>query len=192
MVRKDPQGRIHLKIVFYGCSMSGKTTSLRWLHEGVEGLEKGKFTSLADPTGRTLFFDYAPMQATSTVVFDVYTTAGQERHKRQRKVILKGVDGLIFVVDSSASALDDNIESITELRDQLGPRLGKEVPVVVTLNKRDVENAMRRNELVDKLELHGFPVFETVATNGFGVKKAFQSLARTVLLHQIAMKQVAL
>jgi GTPase SAR1 family protein len=75
-MRKDTEGRVRLKIVFYGASMSGKTTQLRSLYDNATGIDKGKFTSLEDPTGRTLFFDFVPMQATGKVVFDVYTTAG--------------------------------------------------------------------------------------------------------------------
>ncbi len=185
MVRKDAEGRMRFKIVFYGPSMCGKTTSLRWLYEKVEGLDKGNFTQLADPTGRTLFFDFAPMQATQNIVFDVYTTAGQERHKAQRKIVLQGVDGVIFVVDSSASQLEEDIESIEELRTHLGEKLGASIPLVVTLNKRDVDDALPRTELLEKLRLTKYPIYETVATTGLGVKKAFQSLAREILLQRV-------
>lgn len=185
MVRKDTEGRMRFKIVFYGPSLGGKTTSLRWLYEKVDGLEKGNFTQLADPTGRTLFFDFAPMQATQTVVFDVYTTAGQERHKTQRKIVLQGVDGVLFVVDSSASQMQENIESVEELRGQLGKSLGTTIPLVITLNKRDVDDASPRTMLLEKLRFAKYPVYETVATTGLGIKKAFQSLAREILLQRV-------
>ncbi|MHA1450962.1 MAG: GTP-binding protein [Candidatus Hodarchaeales archaeon] len=184
-MRKDTEGRVRLKIVFYGASMSGKTTQLRSLYDHSSGIDKGKFTSLADPTGRTLFFDFVPMQATGKVVFDVYTTAGQERHKHQRKIVLNAVDGIIFVVDSSKDALGENLQSLNELRTLLGAKLGNEIPIVVTLNKRDLPDALPRNKLLDELKLRGFPVYETIATKGIGVKKAFQSLAREILLKQI-------
>ena len=185
MVRKDTGGRMRFKIVFYGPSLGGKTTSLRWLYEKVDGLDKGNFTQLADPTGRTLFFDFAPMQATQTVVFDVYTTAGQERHKTQRKIVLQGVDGVLFVVDSSASQMQENIESVEELRGQLGKSLGTTIPLVITLNKRDVDDASPRTMLLEKLRFAKYPVYETVATTGLGIKKAFQSLAREILLQRV-------
>jgi signal recognition particle receptor subunit beta len=155
------------------------------LYDKVDGLDKGKFTQLADPTGRTLFFDFAPMQATTGVVFDVYTTAGQDRHKSQRKIVIQGVDGLIFVVDSSKSQLEENIASIDELRGHIGDELGKTIPMVITLNKRDVPDALPRSELVDTLQLTNFPIYETVATTGIGVKRAFQSLAREILMIQL-------
>ena len=184
-MRKDAEGRHRFKIVFYGPSLGGKTSTLRWLYDKVDGLEKGKFTQLADPTGRTLFFDFAPMQATSGVVFDVYTTAGQERHKHQRKIVIQGVDGLIFVVDSTSSQLQENIESLAELKTHLGDSLGKTIPLVVTLNKRDLPDALPRSELVTRLQLDQYPIYETVATNGLGVKRAFQSLAREILMIQL-------
>ncbi|MHA1972248.1 MAG: GTP-binding protein [Candidatus Hodarchaeales archaeon] len=184
-MRKDAEGRQRFKIVFYGPSLCGKTTTLAWLYHKVDGLEKGKFTQLADPHGRTLFFDFAPMQATKGVVFDVYTTAGQERHKHQRKIVLQGVDGILFVVDSSKSQSQENLDSLSELRDQLGDKIGKTIPMVVTLNKRDVADALPRSELIQNLGLEGYPIYETVATTGLGVKRAFQSLAREILMIQL-------
>lgn len=181
-MRKDAEGRHRFKVVFYGPSLGGKTTTLAWLYHKVDGLEKGKFTQLADPTGRTLFFDFVPMQATAGVVFDVYTTAGQDRHKHQRKIVLQGVDGVIFVVDSSASQKQENIESLNELRSQLGEQLGSIIPLVVTLNKRDFPDALSRTELVEILKIQDYPIYETVATTGLGVKRAFQSLAREILM----------
>ncbi len=184
-MRKDAEGRQRFKIVFYGPSLCGKTSTLRWLYDKVDGLEKGKFTQLADPTGRTLFFDFAPMQATKGVVFDVYTTAGQERHKHQRKIVIQGVDGIIFVVDSTSLQLQENLDSFAELKKQLGDKIGKTIPLVVTLNKRDLPDALPRSELINKLQLHQFPIYETVATTGLGVKRAFQSLAREILMIQL-------
>lgn len=184
-MRKDAEGRQRFKIVFYGPSLCGKTTSLAWLYKMVDGLEKGKFTKIEDPMGRTLFFDFVPMQATKGVVFDVYTTAGQERHKNQRKIVLQGVDGVLFVVDSSASQLNENIESFRELKMHLNDQLGKNVPLIIALNKRDVPDAVPKTELIKKLELNNFPIYETVATTGIGIKRAFQSLAREVLMTQI-------
>ncbi|MHA1978284.1 MAG: GTP-binding protein [Candidatus Hodarchaeales archaeon] len=184
-MRKDAEGRHRFKIVFYGPSLCGKTTTLSWLYHKVEGLEKGKFTQLADPHGRTLFFDFAPMQATTGVVFDVYTTAGQERHKHQRKIVIQGVDGILFVVDSSSDQFEENVASFEELASHLKEELGTTIPLVVTLNKRDIEDALPRSELVEKLKLSKYPIYETVATTGIGIKRAFQSLAREILMIQL-------
>ncbi|PWI49567.1 gliding-motility protein MglA [Candidatus Heimdallarchaeota archaeon B3_Heim] len=184
-MRKDAEGRHRFKIVFYGPSLCGKTTTLSWLYHKVDGLEKGKFTQLADPHGRTLFFDFAPMQATTGVVFDVYTTAGQERHKHQRKIVIQGVDGILFVVDSSSDQLQENIASFEELTTHLGEDLGTTIPLVIALNKRDVEAALPRSELIERLKLSNYPIYETVATTGIGIKRAFQSLAREILMIQL-------
>lgn len=184
-MRKDAEGRNRFKIVFYGPSLCGKTSTLAWLYHKVDGLEKGKFTQLADPHGRTLFFDFAPMQATTGVVFDVYTTAGQERHKHQRKIVIKGVDGILFVVDSTPDQLQENFESFDELQGHLGDALGSTIPLVVTLNKRDTPDALPRSTLIEKLELANYPIYETVATTGIGIKRAFQSLAREILMIQL-------
>ncbi|MFX1512118.1 MAG: ATP/GTP-binding protein [Promethearchaeota archaeon] len=184
-MRKDAEGKTHFKIVFFGPSMGGKTTSLKHLYTKVEGLQKSGFTELADVTGRTLFFDFAPMQATESIIFDIYTTAGQERHRKQRGIVLQGADGIIFVADSTKDTLQENIDSINELRERLGPRLGKEIPLIVTLNKRDLPDALPRKKLLAALQLDQYPVYETIATTGLGCKKAFQSLAREILLRQV-------
>ena len=184
-MRKDAEGRHRFKIVFYGPSLCGKTTTLAWLYHKVDGLEKGKFTQLADPHGRTLFFDFAPMQATTGVVFDVYTTAGQERHKHQRKIVIQGVDGILFVVDSSPDQIQENIESFTELNEYIGDRLGKNIPMIITLNKRDLPDALPRGKIIAELKLEDYPIYETVATTGIGIKRAFQSLAREILMIQL-------
>ena len=184
-MRKDAEGRHRFKIVFYGPSLCGKTSTLAWLYHKVDGLEKGKFTQLADPHGRTLFFDFAPMQATTGVVFDVYTTAGQERHKHQRKIVIQGVDGILFVVDSSPDQIQENIESFTELNEYIGDRLGKNIPMIITLNKRDLPDALPRGKIIAELNLEDYPIYETVATTGIGIKRAFQSLAREILMIQL-------
>jgi len=184
-LRKDAEGRIHFKIVYVGPSLSGKTTCLRWIYDEVTGLTKGGFTSVEDPTGRTLYFDYTPISATGKVVFDVFTVAGQRRHRHQRKIVLQGADGLIFVVDSSRRQLQNNIESLEELRGFLGDKLGKEIPMVVLLNKRDLPDAMPRQELVEALGVDGFPIYESIAIKGLGVKRAFQAIAREVLLKRL-------
>ncbi|MBS7248748.1 MAG: ADP-ribosylation factor-like protein [Candidatus Jordarchaeales archaeon] len=184
-MRRDAQGRLRFKIVLWGPSLSGKTTCLRWIYDEVTGLNKGGFTSVEDPTGRTLYFDYTPISATGKVIFDVFTTAGQRRHKHQRKIVLQGADGIMFVADSSRSQLQSNIESLEELKGLLGNQLGKEIPMLVLLNKRDLPDAMPRQELVSALKVEGFPIYESIAVKGLGVKRAFQAIAREVLLKRM-------
>jgi len=184
-VRKDTQGRMHFKIVFWGPSLSGKTTSLRWIYDNVEGLQKGSFTSVADHTGRTLFFDYTPIQATEQVVFEIYTVAGQKRHAGQRKVILEGVDGVIFVADSTPDQMDANIESLDELRELLGSRLGHEVILIVMLNKQDLPNAMQKDVMLAKLGLGNVQCFITCALSGENVKRSFRQITRDMLMQHV-------
>lgn len=187
-MRKDPQGRIHFKIVFWGPSLSGKTTALRWIYDNVEGLDKGGFTSVADHTGRTLFFDYTPMQATAQVVFDVYTVAGQRRHRGQRKVILTGVDGIIFVADSAPDQMEANVESMAELRSFVGEDLGHSIHLVVMLNKQDLANAMEKTVMLAKLGLGNVPNFTTCAITGENVKRTFRQVTRDILLYHLYPK----
>lgn len=185
-MRKDAKGKIHFKIVFTGPSLSGKTTVLKYLHDGVQGLMKGGLTSIADPSGRTVYFDFSPFSATNSVLFDVYTVAGQRRHKNQRKMILRGVDGLLFVADSEPTMKDDNTEAAQELREFIGDKIGKEIPLVIVLNKRDLSNASPREEMLKEL---GFPegilAINTIATKGIGVKQAFQAVSREIIMKQI-------
>jgi len=119
-MKKDASGRIHFKICFYGASPSGKTTALKWIHQNVEGYTKGGFTSVDDPNGLTLYFDYTTLMSDSNVIFDVYTVAGQKRHKHQRNVVLKGTDGIIFVVDSSRKMMPENKFSFEEFLNARG------------------------------------------------------------------------
>jgi signal recognition particle receptor subunit beta len=181
-MKKDASGRIHFKIVFYGASPSGKTTSLKWIHENVDGYTKGSFTSVDDPNGYTLYFDYTTLTAESNVIFDVYTVAGQKRHKHQRNVVLKGTDGIIFVVYSSQKMMPDNNFSLEELRGYLGNKqLDSELPMVVMLNKRDALDSVTKKVILSELNLEKYPTYETIATKGIGIKSAFTSLAREIL-----------
>ena len=191
-MRKDAKGRIHFKIVFVGPSLAGKTTLLKYLHDQVSGLITGGLTSIADPSGRTVYFDFTPFSATGKVLFDVYTVAGQKRHRDQRRMILRGVDGLLFVADSSESMLQDNIEAAEELKLFFGDKIGKEIPIVIVLNKRDLPDAMEKEKLLRALDLPpGSPVFETIATKGVGVKRAFQTLSRDIILRKIYSQETS-
>lgn len=188
-MRKDAKGRIHFKIVFTGASMAGKTTLLKYLHDQVEGLVKGGLTSIADPSGRTVYFDFSPFSATNSVLFDVYTVAGQRRHKDQRKMILRGVDGILFVSDSTPEMEADNVEAVEELKDFLGDKLGKAIPLVIVLNKRDVPDPTPRETMLKSL---GFPAdtlaINAIATKGVGVKQSFQAVSREIIMKQVYQK----
>ncbi len=185
-MRKDAKGKIHFKIVFTGASLAGKTTILKYLHNEVQGMQKGSLTSIADPSGRTVYFDFSPFSATNTILFDVYTVAGQRRHKNQRRMILRGCDGILFVADSNPEMRNDNIEAAEELRDFLGNKLGTTIPLAIVLNKRDLPNAMTREEMLKDL---GFSpdilAINTIATKGVGLKQAFQSISREIIMKHV-------
>jgi signal recognition particle receptor subunit beta len=176
---------MHFKIVFWGPTLSGKTTALRWIYDNVEGLAKGGFTSVEDPTGRTLYFDYTPLSASGKVIFDVFTVAGQRRHRHQRRIVIQGTDGIIFVADSVPAQQNDNVESLNELKQMLGDKFNNSIPTVVMLNKRDEPGALDRKILVESMTLRDVPIFETIATKGVGVRRAFQAIARDVLLKRL-------
>ena len=187
----DGKGRIHFKIVYYGPTLSGKTTALRWLYTNVKGLKKGKLHELKSPDGRTMFFDYLPISTTENVIFDVFTVAGARRHRVVRQALLRdkdgtiAVDGIVFVVDSSRRRLRDNIECLKEIKEILGDKLGKEIPIVFMLNKQDVWDAMSKRELIRILNIEDFPVVETVAIRGKEVAKAFMVCAREIILKKL-------
>ena len=185
-MRKDAKGKTHFKIVFVGASLSGKTTLLKFLHEQVQGMAKGGLTSIADPSGRTVYFDFSPFSATNSILFDIYTVAGQRRHKNQRRMILRGVDGLLFVADSNPEMRADNIEAAKELNEFLGSKIGKAIPLTIVLNKRDLQNAMSREEILKDI---GFDpsilAINTIATKGIGVKQAFRSVSREIIMKQV-------
>lgn len=170
--------------------MAGKTTLLKYLHDQVEGLVKGGLTSIADPSGRTVYFDFSPFSANNSVLFDVYTVAGQRRHRDQRKMILRGVDGILFVADSNPELEADNVEAAEELREFIGAKLGKEIPLVIVLNKRDLENAVPREGMLKAI---GFApdtlAINTIATKGVGVKQAFQAVSREIIMKQVYAKE---
>ncbi|MEM2636892.1 MAG: ADP-ribosylation factor-like protein [Candidatus Korarchaeota archaeon] len=177
-MRKDKDGRLHLKLVLSGPTLAGKTTMVHWLYNNLEGFNKGRLESLEDEYGRTLYFDYTPF-ALEKIVFDIYTQAGQIRHIHQREIVLKGADGVLLVVDSSREALEANKEIVREVKEYLARH--PDIPVVVAYNKRDMPNIYPVEFLRDTLELQNFPSFETVATTGKGCRAAFGALMKAML-----------
>ena len=193
---KTPDGKLVFKIVYWGPSMGGKTTSVFWLSKNDPELIKGDLQSIADPTGRTLFFDRA-VAGVGKITFQVYTVAGQKRHKGQRKVILQGVDGVIFVWDAQKEFWDDNIWSVNELKDFLiNEDNGSKTPVIIMVNKRDLPNTVTKDEVrnvFDNVFDNGFSdilVYETIAVDGLNVKRAFIQLCREIVIRYYeAIKQ---
>jgi signal recognition particle receptor subunit beta len=179
---------INCKIVYYGPGLGGKTTNLQYVYSITSADNKGKLISLATETERTLFFDFLPLDLGQIrgfrTRFHLYTVPGQVFYDASRKLILKGVDGVVFVADSQEERIDANLESVANLADNLklqGYDLNK-IPYVLQLNKRDLPNAMPVDELTRQLLVKGEPVFEAVSTKGVGVLDTLKAVARQVLL----------
>lgn len=178
---------INCKIVYYGPGLCGKTTNLQYIYDSTAPQAKGKLISLATETDRTLFFDFMPLELGTVrgfkTRFHLYTVPGQVYYDASRKLILKGVDGVVFVADSQEERMDANIESLYNLEENLksqGYDLNK-LPYVLQLNKRDLPNVVSTDELVGELQKKGEPVFEAVATNGTGVFDTLKAVAKQVL-----------
>ncbi|HSD27688.1 MAG TPA: gliding-motility protein MglA [Vicinamibacteria bacterium] len=178
---------INCKIVYYGPGLCGKTTNLQWIYDKTNPNAKGKLISLATETDRTLFFDFLPLELGTVrgfkTRFHLYTVPGQVFYDASRKLILKGVDGVIFVADSQVERMDANVESIDNLRINLKAQ-GYDlmaIPYVLQLNKRDLANVVPVDEMVRELRKKGEPVFEAVASKGGGVFETLKGVAKLVL-----------
>jgi signal recognition particle receptor subunit beta len=178
---------INVKIVFYGPGLCGKTTNLQYIYEKSNPQQKGKLISLATETDRTLFFDFLPLDLGAVrgfkTRFHLYTVPGQVFYDASRKLILKGVDGVVFVADSQEARMDANVESLRNLEDNLsenGFEL-KTLPYVLQFNKRDLPSAMLVDDMYRLLNFKGEPTFEAVATKGIGVFETLKAVAKQVL-----------
>ncbi|MCK5152333.1 MAG: hypothetical protein KAQ65_10845 [Candidatus Thorarchaeota archaeon] len=187
LLKRDDQGRVHIKIVFYGPSLSGKTTALRWLFANVRSLSKGRLVEIADELGRTTFFDFVPVTASERMVFDIFTVAGQRRHARSRISVLRDSDGLIFMADSRPEMMNENLASLEELRIALGTDRLANMPIVIALNKRDLPNALPVEYIVEMLDVEGHPIFPTIATQGKNLLRMFQRVLRDALVFKVGI-----
>ena len=179
---------LNCKIVYYGPGLGGKTTNLEWIYEKTREDCRGKLISLATESDRTLFFDFLPLELGTVrgfrTRFHLYTVPGQVFYDASRKLILKGVDGLVFVADSQELRRDANLEAIDNLRTNLtdhGLDLDT-LPYVLQLNKRDLGGAVAVAELEQELRIKGEPVHEAVASTGRGVFETLKSAVKLVLL----------
>ena len=178
---------INCKIVYYGPGLCGKTTNLQYIYERTNPDAKGKMISLATETERTLFFDFLPLSLGEIrgfkTRFHLYTVPGQVFYDASRKLILKGVDGVIFVADSQVARLEANQESVENLRTNLseqGYDLDR-VPYVMQYNKRDLPNVVPVEELRALLNPSGVPDFEAQARTGEGVFETLKAVSKLVL-----------
>ena len=179
---------INCKIVYYGPGLCGKTTNLQYIYNKTNPEAKGKMISLATETERTLFFDFLPLQLGEIrgfkTRFHLYTVPGQVFYDASRKLILKGVDGVVFVADSQIERLEANLESLENLRTNLagqGYDLDK-IPFVMQYNKRDLPNVSSVEELRRLLNPGGRPEFSSSATRGDGVFDTLKAIAKLVLI----------
>jgi len=178
---------INCKIVYYGPGLCGKTTNLQHIYDSTAPQARGKLISLATETDRTLFFDFMPLELGTVrgfkTRFHLYTVPGQVFYEASRKLILKGVDGVVFVADSQEERMDANIESLYNLEENLrahGYDLTK-IPYALQLNKRDLPNVVPMGDMVSELQRKGEPVIEAIASSGDGVFDTLKAVAKQVL-----------
>ena len=178
---------INCKIVYYGPGLCGKTTNLQYIYNKTSPTAKGKMISLATETERTLFFDFLPMSLGEIrgfkTRFHLYTVPGQVFYDASRKLILKGVDGVVFCADSQIDRMEANLESVDNLRTNLAEQgyALERVPYVVQYNKRDLPNAVTVDELRPLLNPMSVPDYEAVARTGVGVFDTLKAVSKLVL-----------
>ncbi|PNY80443.1 GTP-binding protein [Deinococcus koreensis] len=179
---------INCKIVYYGPGMSGKTTNLKHVFSRVPGHLRGDMVSLATEDERTLFFDFLPLDLGTVqgfkTRFHLYTVPGQVFYNASRKLILRGVDGIVFVADSAPGRLRANAESMRNLRENLAEH-GidvREVPIVLQINKRDLPDALPTDMILSVIDpSRELQIFEAMAGTGVGVFETLKTVSRLVL-----------
>jgi signal recognition particle receptor subunit beta len=178
---------ISCKIVYYGPGLSGKTTNLQYVHQKIPPQTRGDLISLATDQDRTLYFDFLPVNIGKvhgfSTKFQLYTVPGQVYYNATRKLVLRGVDGLVFVADSQKSKMDENLESYQNLLDNLaeyGYNLDK-LPLVLQYNKRDLTPLISLEDLQKALNPQQFPYYEAVAIRGVGVFDTLKCISKMVL-----------
>jgi len=189
MVRFDVStNRLCAKIVYYGPGLCGKTTNLRFIHANLPDHVKGKMLSLATKNDRTLIFDFLPVELSEIqgmkILIQLYTVPGQVAYNETRKLVLKSVDGLVFVADSQVQMMEANIASFRNLEEnleELGLRLA-DIPHVLQFNKRDLPKLSSVEHMNAALNGKNVPYYESVATGGIGVQDTLKSVVTLVLL----------
>jgi len=178
---------IACKLVYYGPGLGGKTTNLETIYKKAPDNIKGKLTSIATESDRTLFFDFTSLELGEVqgmkIKLQLYTVPGQVYYNSTRKIVLQGADGVIMVYDSSPDRMSDNLESLENLGENLkenGLDI-KKIPFVIQYNKRDIPGAMKIEDMRQKLNPFNVPEFESVATTGVGVMETLRALSKMVL-----------
>ncbi|MFO7869820.1 MAG: ADP-ribosylation factor-like protein [Kiritimatiellia bacterium] len=180
---------INFKIVYYGPPLCGKTTNLEYLHSAIPDDSKGKMTMLSTQEDRTLYFDFLPLRSNAikgfVSRFQLYTVPGQPIYNQTRRIVLTGVDGLVFVADSQWSEMEHNAESFQNLQDNLNTykRSLHSIPYVLQFNKRDLPD-IAPTEYMDFMLNQGeekAPCFESIATEGEGVQDTLNAVCKMVI-----------
>lgn len=178
---------INYKIVYYGCGLCGKTTNIQYIHRRVNPGARGRLVSIATEEERTLYFDFLPLSLGTVkglrTRFHLYTVPGQSFYNASRKLVLQGVDGVVFVADSQISRLDENVDSYLNLWDNL--RDQDEDPsnlgIVLQMNKRDLGSIFSVADLTELLNHTGSPVIEACALTGVGVFETLKTVCKQVI-----------
>ncbi len=180
---------INCKIVYYGPGLGGKTTNIQYIFHKTQGAIKSGLSTLDTDNERTLFFDFLPLDVGEIrgykTRFHLYTVPGQVVYEPSRKLILRAVDGVIFVADSQVSRMDDNLESLNSLKmnlEEQGYDIRK-IPLVFQWNKRDLSNIVPVQDLSRKLNELKHPEFEAVAVKGDGVFETLKMISKLVLIN---------
>jgi mutual gliding-motility protein MglA len=176
---------IDCKIVYCGPGLSGKTTNVKWIHGEVSADARGKLISLAAGNERTLFFDFLPLDTGVIHGFKVrlhlYSVPGQAMYSDSRRLILQGVDGIVFVADSQRDRMEANITSLRDLRENLKSQRRRGVSLVLQCNKRDLPDLIPVDEISSTLGLTKVLVVEAVASKGIGVFETLRKVSRLVI-----------
>jgi signal recognition particle receptor subunit beta len=178
---------ISVKIVYYGPGLCGKTTSLQTIYGSLPEGKRPQLVSLATEVDRTIFFDFLPVTAYRIrdflVRLQLYTVPGQVFYNATRKLVLNGVDGIVFVADSQRGMKDSNLESLQNLEDnlaELGLEIGR-MPLVIQFNKRDLPDVFSIEEMQQIYNRLGVPAFATIATRGDGLFEAMKAISQAVV-----------
>lgn len=178
---------IHCKIVYYGPSLGGKTTNIQWVYQSTAQDQKSKLVALNTDIERTLFFDFLPLDVGDIrgfhTRFHLYTVPGQVVYDASRKLILKGLDGIIFVADSQNERMEENIQAMKNLEknlEQQGYDI-KEVPLVIQYNKRDLPNVTPVEQMRTVLNYYNSPEVEACAAEGQGVMETFKLVSKSII-----------
>jgi signal recognition particle receptor subunit beta len=179
---------INCKIVYYGPGLCGKTTNLQYIYRRMNPESRGRMISLATETERTLFFDFLPLSLGEIrgfkTRFHLYTVPGQVFYDASRRLILRGVDGLVFCADSQLTRMDSNVESMENLRINLREQGydSDRLPLVLQYNKRDLNPVASVAELHSLLNFRNVPEFEAVAMTGEGVFETLKAVIKLILI----------